>query len=504
MKQLFGLICALMVCLGPAGAWAKGDTLIVANPADAKILDPHMTTESASNTVMRNIYQSLVQFDANGELEPVLCEKWERIDGGFKFYLKKGVKFHNGEEMTADDVVFTFKRATSPGTALKALAGYIDPNGIEKVDDYTVILKTTQPMGSAFLASMNHPWASILSKKAVETHGKEYGMNPVGTGKFKFSSWDKGDRIILERFDDYHGEKAKLKKIILRVVIEANSRTIELESGAVDAIQDLPYVDIKRIEDDKNLRVDIKPGQRLFHIGVDTTLKPYDDVRVRQAMNMAINRAGIVKVVFKGYGEVATGPTSSAVLYNKTKETPAPPIDIAGAKKLLAEAGHPNGFKAQLLIADRADFVNIATVVQENLRKIGIDLEIKVYEWGSFIDVIKQPGHQPYIMNWWGGAPALDPFFFMNPPFHSTSPPISNRFFYKNPELDELLDKGVALSDGPERQEIYGKAWDILNRDLPWISLVTPVNVRGLSKSLKGITYTPSFIIYYGDAYFEE
>ncbi len=505
MKRIIMSVCCALLILGTGTAWAKGDTLTVAVPSDAKTLDPHVTTDSSSHTAMRQVYESLVMFNDKDELVPVLAEKWEVQDNGkaYKFYLRKGVKFHNGEEMTADDVVFSFERACGPGSALRALSGYIAPKGIEKVDAHTIILRTTQPMGSAFLASMNHPWASIMNRKAVEAAGKDYGMKPVGTGKFKFDSWVKGDRITFTRNEGYWGEKAKLAKLVLRTVVEGASRTIELESGAVDITQDLAAIDINRIKDNKKLQVVAQPGQRLFLMGFDTTSKPFDDVRVRRAINMMVNRQGIVKAVYKGYAEVATGPTSSAVLYNKTKETPAPVANAAEGKKLLAEAGYPNGFKMELLTADRHDFMGISTIIQADLAKIGITLEIKVFEWGTFIDAIKKPGHAPFIMNWWGGAPALDPFFYLTPPFYSTAPPNTNRFFYKNPTLDALLDKGAALNDGPERKAVYGEAWDILNRDLPWASLVTPSIMRGMVKELRGVHFTPSFIIYYGNAYFE-
>lgn len=505
MKRLVALMCmALLVC-SAGSAWAKGDTLTVVLPSDAKTLDPHMSPESSSNGAMRQIYQSLVMFNAQNELEPVLCEKWEVTPDGreYTFHLRKGVKFHNGEPMTADDVVFSFTRATAPGSALRSLSGYMDPDGIKKVDDYTVTVRTTMPIGSAFLASMNHPWASIVNKKTVEAAGKDYGMNPIGTGKFKFVSWAKGDRIVYVRNDEYWGEKAKIKNLILRTVVEASSRTIELESGAVDVIQELASVDISRIEDNKNLKLSSIPGQRMYYLGFDTTAKPYDDVRVRQAINKVINRKGIVRSVYKNHAEPASTPISSAVLYSRAKEIPVPAVDVEGAKKLMAEAGYEKGFTMEILSADRNDFIGIATILQSDFAKINIKAEIKVYEWGAYIDVIKQQGHAPFIMNWWGGSPALDPFFLMTPTFHSTSPNSTNRFYYKNPELDTLLDRGAALNDGPERAAAYAKAQEIINDDVPWASIAAPTMNRGMVKELQGVNFTPSFIVYYGDAYFE-
>lgn len=505
MKRLIALMCmALLVC-SVGSAWAKGDTLTVIMPSDAKTLDPHMSPESASNGAMHQIYESLVKINTKGEVIPALCEKWEMTPDGreYTFYLHKGVKFHNGEEMTADDVIFSFNRATAPGSPLRSLSGYMDPAGIKKIDDYTVSVRTTMPIGSAFLASMNHPWASIVNKKVVEAGGKDYGMNPVGTGKFKFVSWAKGDRIVYERFDDYWGEKAKIKNFILRTVVEGSSRTIELESGAADVVQDLPAVDLKRISENNKLKLVNEAGQRTYYLGFDVTSKPYDDVRVRQAISMVVNRKGIVRSVYKGNAEPCISPISSAILYSLAKDLPIPAVDVEGAKKLMAEAGYEKGFSMELLSADRTDFVGIATILQSDLAKINIKADIKVYEWGAYIDVIKKEGHPPFIMNWWGGAPALDPFFLMTPTFHSTSPNSTNRFYYKNPELDALLDQGAALNDGPERAGVYAKAQEIIMKDLPWVSIAAPKITRGVVKELRGVHFTPSYMVYYGDAYFE-
>lgn len=505
-RVLIAATCCMALLLGVNSALAAPkDTLVVATPADARNLDPHTTTDSASGTGMCQVYESLVMLDEKNDLIPVLAERWEVSENNtkYKFFLRKGVKFHNGETMTAEDVLFSLQRATNPGSPLKMFTGYIDPKGLA-IEDGAIVIRTTQPMGDAFLASMNHPWASIVSKKAAEDPNHKIAQNPVGTGKFKLASWVKGDRMVFERFDEYWGEKAKFKTLVLRPVVESSSRTIELESGAVDIVQDLAAVDINRIRDHKNLVVDIQPGQRVFHLGLDTKVKPFDDVRVREALNIMINRAGIVKAVYKGNAEVATGPTSSAVRYNKTKGTPAPVADIAKAKKLLADAGYPNGFEMEIATPDRTDYMGISTILQSDFAKIGVSVSIKVYEYGAFLGVINADGpHPPHIQNVWGGAPALDPFFMMTPRFSSTAPRNGNRYSYSNPRVDELLNKGAGLPNGPEREAVYHELWDILNKDLPWISIATPALARGLSKNVKGIYFTPSFLVYYGNAYFE-
>jgi len=502
---VFLAICISLFSFTPA--WALGDTLTIAYPADPKTLDPHGAWDSTSHNTMRQMYESLVSLDEKGEVIPVLAEKWEALPGnmGFKFYLRKGVKFHNGEEMKASDVLFSFTRANSPaGGPIHSFSNYIDSAKIQVIDDYTVVVPTTQPMGSAFLASMNHPWSSILNEKAVKSAGPGYGVNPVGTAPFQFVSWKKGDRVTMKRFDGYWGEKAKVQNLIIRAVVESSSRTIELESGAVDVANEIPYVDVKRVESNPKLTMVLRPGQVVVTIWPDVNQAPYNNLLVRQAMNLAVNREGIVKAVFLGHGDVSTGPVSGQIKYNKRKQTPVTKVDVAKAKELLKEAGFPNGFKGQLIAPDRPEYLNPMTVFQENLRAIGMDMELKIYEWGAYSEIVNTPGHPPAIMYNWGGGPALDPFFFMTPPFHSQFRNKSNMCFVNDPHLDKLLDKGAALLDGPERQAVYEELWDYANKTLPGIFIAEPKRTFGTTSKLRGVHFTPSAITYYGKAYFAD
>ena len=509
MHRLSWVLClfALFMIATAGTASAKGTELVIAAPSDAKSLDPHATPEAISQTVNRNIYESLVAYDTSMKIIPVLAERWEVSDDRktYTFYLKKGVRFHNGEEMTAEDVIYSFKRVCGPeGAALRVYTMFIDPDKLEAKDDYTVVVHLKQPMGSTFLASMNHPWASILNKKAVESAGKDYGMNPVGTGKFKFESWAKGDRIVLTRFEDYHGEKAKLEKMIFRAVVEASSRTIELESGAVDLALDPATIDIRRIEESDSLHVHSLPGQVLFYLGFELNKAPYSDPRVREAFSLAVNRPGIVKAAFKGYAEPGNNPIPSSGKYSPYKELPQIPQDIEKAKALLKEAGYPNGFKGELLVSDRTDHMNVATVLQENFRRIGVDMEIKVYEWGVFMDIIRRPGHEPFILNAHSSAAVVnDPYFFLMQQFHSTAAGQTNRMYLRDKEVDAMLEKGAELDDGPEREAVYKKLINRLNEIAPWVCIASPTKFYGVRNGLEGIQYTPSSVNYFGDAYFK-
>ena len=501
----FPLVVACFLA-ATAPAFAKGDTLTVGMGAEARTLDPHMSPYGICHSFMCQLYEGLVGTDENGNVVPVLAERWELQEDGktFKFFLKKGIKFHNGEIMTADDVVFSFKRASGPeGGAVKALAQYLDPTGVEKVDDHTVLLRSKGPMPAVFIDSLVHPWASVLSKKAVEAAGKDYGQNPVSTARFKFESWQKGNRIILTRFDDYHGEKAKLKRMILRVLVESATRTIELESGAIDLAIEPPLVDISRLRDNSALQVVQTPGQRQFFLGFDVNKPPYNDPRVREAIDLAVDREGIVKAVYRGYAVVARGPVANVVTYNRYDKTPPIKRDLERAKQLLKEAGYPKGFeKCEILTCDRSEYLALATILQENLRSIGLEMPIKVFEWGAYSSVMPTPGRELIIHNWSGSPTTPDPFFFLNRTWHTNSG-MSNICFLHDAEIDALLDKGASLSNGPEREAVYGAVWDRLNALRPAVFLATPTANFASVKELAGIRYTSSLINYFGNAYFK-
>ena len=486
-------------------AFAAQDTLTVGLAYDAKTLDPHVTNDTGSHQMMRQIYEKLVGFDEKLNVIPSLAESWEISEDGrrYTFHLKKNVKFHNGEEMKASDVLFSFKRMLSPiAAATHAYSNVIDPDGFEVIDDYTIVISTKEPLG-AFLASMNHGFASIVSEKAVTEAGKDYGVQPIGTGAFKFVSWSKGDRTVLERFEDFHGRKPAFSKMILRAVTESTSRTIELESGAVDAIQSPPGSDINRIEANGKLAVYREPGQLVYHMGFNLDKEPYNNIKVRQAMNIAVNRPGMAKVVYRGNATPSTGPWTSAVKYAPEDAKPIE-YDLEKAKQLLKEAGYENGFKAVIWVPDRKEQGDMATILQSEYKKIGIDMEIKVYEWGAYIEALKAPDHELYIMGWSGGAPAPDPYFFAGPKFHSSVIGSSNRCRLNDPEVDALIDKGAVLQDGPEREKVYRDLYFKLNELLPWVVLVNPDQNEAAKKIVKGITYGSSSILYYGDAYFEQ
>ena len=367
---------------------AQRDTLVVADQYDATTFDPVRHNDYPSSRACHQVYDTLIFLDDDGAFLPGLAEKWEFVsDTSYKMTLRKGVKFHNGEELKAEDVKFSLERATTDlGAHIKTYSQDLD--NVEIVDDYTVILHLKK-VNVPFFASLAHSWGSIVNKKEVEAQGENYGTpagTAVGTGPFKFVRWKKSDRYTLERFDDYWGEKAKFKTFVLRSIPEPTARTVGLETGEVDIAYPIINNDISRIEENEGLVLQRKPLASTTYMGFNTTKKPFDDPRVRNAFSAALDTVGIQKAVFRGVGKTPRTLIPSGIKYSIDADLPVHARDVEAAKKLFAEAGvDPKGLKIEIWTNERKERVDMATIIQAQLQELGIEAKIKVLEWGAYI-----------------------------------------------------------------------------------------------------------------------
>lgn len=465
------------------------DTLIVATNSDAKTLDPHESPDGASAHMMVQIYEGLVKVDDKGNIVPSLAEDFKRIDDlRYKFMLRKGVKFHNGEELKASDVKFTFQRKMKIGK-INFVLGSIDPEGFEILDDYTIIIKTKTP-DTSFLAHLTH-WGGgcILNEKAVLAAGDDYGTHPVGTGPYQFVSWAKGDQIVLKRFDNYWGKKSAIPTIIVRTVSEATNRVIELESGGVDIAYSVLPIDLGKIENNPALKLLRCPNAAVEYLGFNLAHKPFNDVRVRRAIAHAINVPQMVKVLFRGVGNVPKTVFAPSVRYYNPN-MPTYNYDIERAKALLNEAGYPNGFKTSILLADRNERIQEATVIQNQLKKIGIQVDVQVLEWGAFQEKLKDRTHDMYINSWTTAVP--DPDYSVFGPYHSSQAKIGlNRSMVMDAELDSMIEKGRTMPDGPDRAELYSKIQKKIIELEPWMLIHNGEQLIGVRQNVRGFTPNP-------------
>ena len=460
------------------------ENIVIASKADAKTLDPQRTIDTTSNKTIRLIFNGLLSLDKDLNVQPCLAESWEAVDDtNTIFHLKKGVKFHNGDIMTAEDVKFSLDRARS----LPQCAYNFTPiKEITVIDKNTIKITTDTPFGS-LLNQLSITNSSIVNKKLVEASEDVFLTNPVGTGQFKFKSWDIGNKLTIERFDDYYGTISKLKEVVIKFITENNSRMIMLETGEADISLDMGVMDLKSIKNNNSLDyIEVEAPTSQF-IGFDTKNELLKDKRVRQAIAYAVDNNAITQAI---YGDSAT-PGTSVVPPAMTDFNPnAKKYDLntAKAKELLAEAGYPNGFNIELWVSDDSARIDACVIIQEQLRGIGINTEIKVFQWATYIKMIENENEvKPIFYMSWNTANG-DCDKTMYPLFHSSQIKGSmNVTAFINKDLDETLDKARITMDPKIRKELYGKAQEILQEELPHYTILYPKLNLGMRKNIHNL-----------------
>jgi len=480
-----------MLTLSACGSKETGgsgkDELVVAQGADPKSLDPHASNDQPSSRVNKQIYNTLVEATEDMEIEPGLAESWEQVDETtWRFKLREGVKFHNGEELRASDVKFSLDRMmNSPEVA--HIVGAVESVEIE--GDYTVIIKTKEPF-APILAHLAHTAASILNEKAVTEAGDDYANNPIGTGPFKFVSHDAGDKVTLERFDDYFGEPAKVNTLIFRNIPEGTNRTIGLKTGEIDIAYDIEPIDLGKVREDDKLVLIEEESLSTSYIGFNTKKAPFHDVRVRKALNHAVNVDEIIEVVLEGAGKKATGPINDKV-FGYNKDLKGYEYDPEKAKELLAEAGYPDGFKTTIWTNDSPVRVRIAELVQAQLKEVGVEVTIEEVEWGAYLERTAAGEHDMFILGWVTVTGDAD--YGLYALFHSSQHGgAGNRTFYTNSEVDKLLDQGRTSIDEGERLEVYAKAQELIVEDAPQLFLYFQTQNAGVQSNVEGFRLHPA------------
>lgn len=490
-KRLMILLSVLLIFTFALTGCGGDDVpeLVIGQGADANSLDPHATNDQPSSRVSKQIYETLVVQNENMELKPGLAESWEQVDElNFRFHLKQGVKFHNGEPFTAHDVRFTFLRALE-SPQVSHIVGAIDPDSIIIEDDHTIIIGTKEPF-APLLAHLAHTATGILNEKAVNEFGDDYGQNPVGTGPFKFVKWESGDYIDLERFEDYHGTLAGVSGVRFRNLSDNTTRTIELETGGVHIAYDIQPSDLNRVDQHPDLYLLRDMNFATTYIGFNCEKGPYTDPRVRQAINYAIDTESIVRNVYQGMGHPSVGPLGPNVFAGH-QGLEQYGYDVEKAKALMAEAGYADGFKTTIWTNDNQQRMDIAEIVQNQLREINIEVVPSVMEWGSYLDATSEGRHDMFILGW--VTVTGDPDYGLYALFHSEQHGAAgNRTFYSNARVDELLDKARTTADPQVREALYLEAQEIIRDEAPWVFTWTGEDAAGVNKKVSGFVQHPA------------
>lgn len=472
----------------------KGDanTLVVANDSDAISLDPMGTNDNASSKVLVQIYEGLFDITSDGKEVPLLAESYEKkSDTEYVFHLKKGVKFHNGEEMKASDVVFSIKRACEAPN-VKHLFNTIDKDTIKAEDDYTVSFKLHYAF-PGIIASFMHPGGSILSEKAVKAAGDNYGSSTdtvCGTGPFKLDEWSKANAIKLSRFADYHAEKSGMEKLVFKIIPEPTNRLVELQTGGADIAYEIQPMDIEKVEKDENLVMFKSLDYGTTYLGFNTQKAPFDNPKVREAVAYAIDMPGLIPKVWMGSGKVASNSMPPTLMYSIGGETKAKERDVEKAKALLKEAGYENGFDTTISTNERKQRVDMATIIKEQLKDVGINVTINVMEWSAYNDLLKNGQQDMFEIAWIADTPDPDSFLF--PCFHSSAKGEGGNYcFLEDSQMDKLLEDARKEQDTTKRGEIYKEVQQYILDNQIWIPQYWQELAVATSKNVEGFDQNP-------------
>lgn len=508
-KNIFVLLFALLLVISTALAGCSSDqsssketkvpeekakaggTLTVARLSDATKLDPHFITDIPSaNVVYEKVYETLVVPDKNMEPQPLLAKEWKQLDDKtWEFKLQEGVKFHDGAAFNAEAVKTNFDRLLDPKTA-SPQAGKLEMiQEIKAVDETTVQFILKYPY-AALLSILGSNEGSIISPKSIKEQSDKIAQNPVGTGPFVFESWKPGDEIVIVKNKDYWGKKPKLDKVVFKVVPEDATRIAMIETGEAQVTDQVPVTEIDRIKASDTMELYRTDGLAVEYLSFNVNKKPFDDVRVRKAVAHAIEVDAIIKGVYNNVGTRANSTMSPKVVgYDSTIK--GYEYDVNESKRLLKEAGIKDGLEITLTTSDRKERINMAEVIQSQLKGIGINVKIQVLEYGAYIGVTAKGEHQVSIGGW--GNATGDGDYNQYNLFHSKSKGAAgNSSFYDNPEVDKLIEAARKESDGTKRMELYSQAQKIEREEVPYVPIRNYEHLAVYGKSVKGLWLNPA------------
>ncbi|MDX1632311.1 MAG: ABC transporter substrate-binding protein, partial [Thermoanaerobaculia bacterium] len=487
----------------------EGGTLVIARAADTTTLDPAQTFEGESTKVVGQIFDGLVNFaPGSTDVEPGLATSWEASDDGrtWTFHLREGVTFHDGTPFDAEAVLFSIRRQMDPehpfhqgqfNTWENTFAGHIV--GIEAVDPMTVEVRLREPFAPIVSGFAVYSMA-IVSPAAMREMGvQEFSKNPVGTGPFRFVEWVPEDRLTLEANDEYWGGAPHLDRVVFRTVPDPDRRATLLERGEAHVGEGFSQTEIRRLSGDQSLEIRQKPGLNTGYLAFNTTRRPFDDPRIRRAVSMGFDSAGLVRSTYQDLGVTAKSYLPPTLWgYNEQLE----PFrqDLDRARNLLREAGYGDSFSFTLDVMKNPrpympQPVKLAEGIQAGLQKLGIQVEIRANEWNEHLErTVRSPeaDYDACLLGWLADMP--DPNDFLYVQFHSDNANLApgrthqNISLYENPELDRLVEQAQGAPSREQRTELYRRAQEIVREDVPlmplahsFIVIVQRNEVEGLS-----------------------
>ncbi len=472
--------------------------------ADARMLLPLFASDSASSDISSLIFNGLTKYDKDLNLVGDLAESWEIKKGGREiiFHLRRGVLWHDGTEFTSRDVIFTYKSVTDPKNPTPYSGIYGPVEKVEALNKYTVRVLYKEPFAPALESwGMGIIPAHLLEGKDLAK--SELNRSPVGTGPYKFKRWITGQRIELERFDNYFEGRPNIKRYISRIIPDMTTMFLELKFGGIDYMGLTPAQYKLKADSEEFLKRFQRfryPAFGYTYLGFNLLDERFRDKRVRQAIAYAINKERLIKGVLLGYGRPCTGPfPPDSWAYNK--EVKGYPYDPQKALQLLSESGWKMGedgilrkdgrpFRFTVLVNQgNTQRLMAAQIIKEDLKRVGIEMDIRVMEWQTLLhQFIHKKRFEAVLMGW---ALSRDPDIYDIWHSSKTREGEFNFISYSNPEVDRLLVEGRTTLDKEKRRRIYHRIHEILHEDQPTVFLYVPDALPVLHRRFKGVEPSP-------------
>jgi peptide/nickel transport system substrate-binding protein len=508
-RLLVGLLgLGLVGALVPAAdAQKRGGTLTIVRPTDPVSLDPNLETTAPGAWVYFNMLEGLLTLDDKMQIKPVLATSYEVMSPTrVRFKLRPGVKFHDGTPFNAAAVKFTYDRALkgTPPARWASLAGSL--SGAEVVDDLTVDIVTREPYGP-ILRTLAMYCVGIVSPAAVQKMGPDFSRAPVGTGPFKFVEWKTNTHVIIERFNDYWGDKALVDRVVFKVVPEEGARMIALQTGDADMVLFPSPAQLPALRKDAKFTVHETTGIRVVFAGLHAGQPPLDDVRVRQALLHAVDRRAILDNIMEGSAGPARGVLAPGVFgYKDMQLDRLYPFDRARARALLAQAGWtpgPDGIMVKggqrlslSWLAARGRYPKdgeITEAIQAMFKEVGVEARVQILEWAAVFQQVRgNPlNHHLFTLGWVTSNADAD--YSLYALFHSKQTPPTgwNTSRYANPRVDTLVEQARRSLNQTEREKLYGEVQDILAKEMVWIPVYTTKEIIVTRRGVKGFSVHP-------------
>jgi peptide/nickel transport system substrate-binding protein len=491
--RAFCVLAALVLALSPPAQAADPKAeLRVAIPWTPENLDPTMNLSSIRAQVGVSLFDSLVGRDAANRIVPELAESWKLLDENtWQFKLRRGVIFHNGEPFNAEAVRFTLQRVLDPNQKSPNRANIAEISKVEVLVDFTVHLVTRQPYAPLLNRLIDFP---ILPPRDTAEKGTQgVALRPVGTGPFKLVELVKDEHLIVEAFDRHWRGTPKIRRIVFKPVPEPFTRTAALRNGEVDVITNVPPVLARELDRVPGIRVHRIPSTWMIYLGLNTFKKPFSDVRVRQALNYASDMDAIIKTVMEGNGRRTPGPLTPN-MFGYDGSVKGYPYDPAKARRLLAEAGYPDGLEITLDSPEgryQGD-KEIAEALAGQWQKAGFKPKVQVSEWGAYFKrYLAKQFSDAYLLGLGGPMQDGDELFNL----------VSSKgrgLYYKNERIDQLFDAGRSTMDPAKRRKIYSDLARAMIEDATWVFLMQQVDIYATRDRVDWTPRADQWMLFHG------